>query len=140
MMSWYPWLKSLHLLSVMSWVGGQMLVGLLLWRHAREAERTGLDVERFVLRVWLNPAMLIALVSGVLTAGLLGREFLQQAGWLGWKLIAVLGLTALHGMLIAQLNWLRADRRAPGHAMRALPMIGTLALAAVAIVLAVTQP
>lgn len=116
----YLLFKSLHIASVITWMGGMVLMSVaFLWLCRAErplSEReTALVVaiKRWDSRV-TSPAMGLAWVFGIVIA-LQGDWFSQP--WLHAKLAIVVVLSALHGNLSASLRRLQADpaRDVPGY-------------------------
>lgn len=112
----YPWIKSLHVVSVILWMGAQFLLPALLIFH-REMAKSSIEMEK-LLRVerWLvgrvmNPAMIAAFVFGGILADSLVGDWREMPRWLALKLGLVLALAALHGRLLRQ-YWRMADGRA----------------------------
>ena len=103
----YPWLKSMHVLSIILWMGAQLLLPILL------ATRRGLGpaspqtdlllkVGHKLISHIMNPAMLSAFMFGALLATVVIDASGQLPLWLGFKLGFVFVLSALHGNLIRQ--------------------------------------
>jgi putative membrane protein len=99
----YPWIKALHVISVIAWMAGMLYLPRLFVYHA-EAEvgsaqsETFKVMERRLLRAIINPAMIAAFVLGGLllaTPGVID----WQSGWIWVKLAAVLVLSGFHGYL-----------------------------------------
>ena len=98
----YLWLKSLHIISVIAWMAGMLYLPRLFVYHAQqtvgsEASATFKIMERRLLKLIMNPAMIVVFVSGFLLIWELGVGVFQE-GWLHAKLMCVVGLAALHGM------------------------------------------
>ncbi len=95
----YLWVKTLHVLAVISWMAGLLYLYRLFVYHAMETE--AVVRERFMLmeRRLLNgigtPAMVVSVLTG-LTMIYQNTEFLKQ-GWLHVKLTLVVGMLASHG-------------------------------------------
>lgn len=105
----YPWIKALHVLSVILWMGAQLTLPLLLAVHrglppASKRAAMLANIERDLIRWLLNPAIVAAFVLG----GLMVYVFALTAGslphWLVVKLVLVLLLSAVHGMLVRELR------------------------------------
>src|ERR1700734_7721 len=99
-MAFYPWLKALHILSVIAWMAGLLYLPRLFVYHA--AARPGSDssetfkvMERRLLYGVMNPALVATYVFGILLASMPGLVEWSR-GWIYVKLAAVLGLTAIH--------------------------------------------
>jgi putative membrane protein len=103
-MSWlapfYPWLKALHIVSIIAWMAGLLYLPRLFVYHAAEppgsaASETFKVMERRLLRAIMNPAMAASLLFGgalLLTPGVVD----WSSGWIHVKLLAVVGLVLLH--------------------------------------------
>ncbi|HWK46862.1 MAG TPA: protoporphyrinogen oxidase HemJ [Stellaceae bacterium] len=109
MLAAYPWLKALHIISVIAWMAGMLYLPRLFVYHAEAAPGSALSetfkiMERKLLRLIMRPAMLATLLFGVLLVGVPGLVDHQQA-WLPVKLLLVAGLLAAHGMMA---RWTRA--------------------------------
>ena len=97
---WNPWIKALHVISVIAWMAGLLYLPRLFVYHA-EAEpgsaqsETFKVMERRLLRAIMNPAMIAAFVFGGLMLATPGRID-WSSGWIWVKLAAVTVLTVLH--------------------------------------------
>jgi len=102
-MNYYLLLKSLHLISVISWMAGLLYLPRLFVYHA-EIKKKNVTGETFKLmekRLFfyiMNPAMIASWLFGVLLIYIIGTENLFNL-WLQLKLIMVLLLTAYHFFL-----------------------------------------
>ena len=99
----FPWLKSLHVIAVISWMAGLLYLPRLFVYHA-EAEPGSQQSETFkVMEAKLSgfimwPAMIGTLLFGF--AMLATPGYLANAGfWLWLKLLLVAGLLASHWFL-----------------------------------------
>ncbi len=96
----YAWITALHVISVIAWMAGLLYLPRLFVYHA-EAE-AGSDksetfkiMERRLLRLIMNPAMIAAFVFGILMLLAPGR-FDWSEGWIWVKAAMIVGLTILH--------------------------------------------
>lgn len=106
----YPWVKSFHVIAVIAWMAGIFYLPRLFVYHV-ESVKDGSEtaalfqiMERKLLRVIMNPAMIVTWVAGlflVLTPGIID----WSAFWPWAKTIAVLGMTWFH-------MWLGGQRKA----------------------------
>ena len=80
----YPWVKSLHVMAVLSWMAGLFYLPRLFVYHAERASRGDqLDetlqvMEHKLLRYIMNPAMVVTWVCGLLlvfTPGIVDWSF-----------------------------------------------------------------
>ncbi len=109
----YPWVKSLHIVAVISWMAGLLYLPRLFVYHvgAEPAVARTLEVmEQRLLRAIMAPAMLAVWALGILLAFTPGAVD-WSAGWFHAKLLLVMLLTVFH-MLCAR--W-RKDLLAPDH-------------------------
>jgi putative membrane protein len=96
----YPWIKALHIISVVAWMAGLLYLPRLFVYHAdagvgSQASETFKVMERRLLRGIMNPAMIATYLFGILLAGTPGVVDWTR-GWIYLKLAAVLTLTVLH--------------------------------------------
>ena len=102
----YPWIKVLHLAAIISWMAGMFYLPRLFVYHAERAEvGSELDttfqlMELKLLKVIINPAMIVAWVCGLIMISQGGFDFGQAWSWI--KIIAVLLMSGFHGWLAAR--------------------------------------
>jgi putative membrane protein len=101
LISYYLWIKALHVISLIAWMAGMFYLPRLYVYHCQvesgspESERFKI-MERRLLRAIINPAMIATALFGillVLTPGVIN----WSAGWWHVKLLALAGLFAFHG-------------------------------------------
>ena len=101
MISLYPWVKSLHIISMVAWMAAMLYLPRLFVYHC-DTKPGSTDSERFkvmeyrLLKQIANPAMIATWVFGillVLTPGVIN----WSAGWWHVKLLCVLLLSGFHG-------------------------------------------
>ena len=96
----YPWLKALHVIAVISWMAGMLYLPRLFFYHcdtipgSPDSERFKL-MERRLLRIIVNPAMVAVWVLG-LTLAFMSGAYTQA--WLMTKVVLVLVLSGVHGL------------------------------------------
>ena len=93
----YLWIKALHIIAIISWMAGMLYLPRLFVYHAKaepgsELSETLKVMERRLLRAIMNPAMLVALITG---GFLLSYQDFSN-GWLHVKLTAVAGMIIMH--------------------------------------------
>ncbi|PWC63679.1 hypothetical protein TSH7_12775 [Azospirillum sp. TSH7] len=98
----YDWIKALHVISIIAWMAGLLYLPRLFVYHCQvsagsEASETFKVMERRLLRVIMNPAMIASYVFGI-TMIVLTPEWMKQ-GWLHAKILFVLLLTVSHMMM-----------------------------------------
>lgn len=97
----YEWLKVLHLVAVISWMVGMFYLPRLFVYHADaapggEPAATFVIMEKRLIKVIMNPAMMVSWVVGLWLAW---NGFGFSGVWLWIKIAAVMGLTAFHVFL-----------------------------------------
>ncbi|PRX37170.1 putative membrane protein [Meinhardsimonia xiamenensis] len=105
----YPWVKSLHVISVVAWMAGLFYLPRLFVYHA-ESVRAGSETDLLfqtmewkLLRVIMNPAMVATWVFGILLALTPGIVD-WGAVWPYSKAVGIVGLTWFH-------HWLARRRK-----------------------------
>ena len=93
----YPWIKALHVISVIAWMAGLLYLPRLFVYHAAVATGSPQDqtfqvMERRLLRAIMNPAMIATYVFGGLMLWV--QDWSQ--GWLHAKLLLVVLRTVMH--------------------------------------------
>jgi protoporphyrinogen IX oxidase len=106
------WVKSLHIIAVISWMAGMLYLPRLFVYHAgvqphSEASELFKVMERRLLRGIMTPALLVVVASGLWLAW---REEFFASPWLHAKLALVLGLLGLHGFFARQTRAFAQDR------------------------------
>ena len=100
----YPWVKSLHVISVIAWMAGLFYLPRLFVYHAEQVGQTGVTHEMFVtmerrlFRAIMNPAMIAAWLFGlmlVFTPGIVDWSSI----WPWTKAASVLAMTWFHHWL-----------------------------------------
>jgi protoporphyrinogen IX oxidase len=110
-MDWYNLARGLHILAVIAWMAGLLFLPRLYAYDAEQADKPDAvrDGMREQLRLWqtrllkiiLNPAMIVALVVGLWLIHLRGAVILAQP-WIWVKLVGVFLLLGWHGFLVAE--------------------------------------
>lgn len=96
----YLVIKSLHIISVIAWMAGMFYLPRLFVYHTRAVKGGELDetlkiMERKLLRIIINPAMILTFIFGFWLIHFTGFS----SGWLHAKLTLVILLSAFHGFL-----------------------------------------
>ena len=106
---WYPWIKSLHVISVIAWMAGMFYLPRLYVYHAEQVERGSATdamfqtMERRLLRAIIDPAMTATWIFGlclVFTPGIVDWSEI----WPWTKAAAVITMSWFHG-------WLSKERK-----------------------------
>ena len=138
----YLWLKAAHIIFVIFWMAGLFMLPRLYVYHqeavagSEEAEKFA-DRERKLIKIILNPAMILVWVLGLALAVTIQA---WTMGWFSAKVLLVLGLSGYHGYLIAYGKKLaRGERPLTGKALRLLNEVPAIAIAII-VVLVVVKP
>ena len=129
----YLWLKALHVVSALIFVGGIFSVTVFL--AAASAEPAANAPLARAIRRWdravTTPAMLLVWAFGLVLA--LSGGWLSH-GWLQAKLVLVMALSVIHGVQSGRLRRLSGGSAAP--ALRLFPLIlgCVIGIAALAVV------
>lgn len=129
--SLYPWIKSLHVMAVISWMAGLFYLPRLFVYHAergldgQEPGQSFVIMEQKLLRLIMNPAMIVTWVAGlclVFTPGIVDWSEI----WPWSKAAAVLGMTWFHHWLGRQRKELAQGRALEGRRYRLMNEVPTL--------------
>src|SRR5262245_6039709 len=108
----YPWIKAVHVIAVISWMAGMLYLPRLFIYHCDAAPGSVMSetfkvMERRLLQIIINPAMIVTWVLGLWLAWQGG---LFTAGWLHAKLALVLALSGVHGYFSGAVRRFAQDR------------------------------
>jgi protoporphyrinogen IX oxidase len=136
------WLKALHIVAVISWMAGLLYLPRLFVYHA-EAEPGSKQSETFkvmewrLLRLIMNPAMIVVWVTGPLLAWQTG---MMHDRWLAAKFVLVVLLSAYHHALGAWRKAFAEDRnKHPAKYFRIANEVPTVLMVGI-VVLVVVKP
>lgn len=96
----YPWIKALHIISVIAWLAGLLYLPRLFVYHCdvmpgSPEDRRFQTMERRLLRAIMNPAMILVYIFGLLLLATPGMVDWSM-GWIHVKLLGVAVLTIMH--------------------------------------------
>jgi protoporphyrinogen IX oxidase len=140
----YPWIKALHIVSVVAWMAGLLYLPRLFVYHAdapagSDKAETFKIMERRLLHGIMNPALLGVVILGTLLAVTPGLIDWRQ-GWIWTKLALVAGLFGFHHALAHWRKQFAADRYPHTarffRAINELPMLALIAI----VILVVVKP
>jgi protoporphyrinogen IX oxidase len=140
----YPWVKSIHIISMVAWMAGLLYLPRLYVYHAMapvgsDRSATFKVMERRLLRGIMNPAMVATWFLGLALAGTPGVVDWRM-GWIWAKLALVAGLTLFHGLLTRWQNAFASDHNTHStRFFRAVNELPTLALIGI-VLLVVVKP
>lgn len=138
----YLWVKAVHVVAIISWMAGMLYLPRLFIYHC-EAEKgsrqseTFKVMERRLLQLIINPAMIVSWVLGLWLAWQAG--FFTD-GWLHAKLAAALALSGVHGYFSAAVRiFARDENRKPARHWRIMNEVPTVLMILI-VVLVVVKP
>lgn len=138
----YPWVKAAHIVFVIFWMSGLFMLPRFFVYHQEapagsDEERKWVDREARLLRIVLNPSMIVVWILGLTLMVDTGAFFYA---WFHLKLLAVLGLSAYHGWMAGYAKKLaRGERSATGRTLRIANEVPSIA-AAVIVILVIVRP
>jgi len=138
----YAWLKAGHIIFVIFWMAGLFMLPRYFVYHQEAAadspeNAVWIDRERKLLKIILNPALIVVWVLGLLLAYTTGA---WTQGWFHAKLLLVLALSGYHGYLAGYHKKLaRGERSLTGKQLRLFNEVPGIA-AALIVVLVVVRP
>lgn len=140
----YPWVKSLHVISLIAWMAALLYLPRLFVYHC-DLVRGSAESERFkvmeyrLMKLIMNPAMIATWVFGLtlmLTPGVVD----WHAGWWHVKLTCVILMSGVHGVLSARRRAFQEDRNTkPQRYFRILNEVPA-ALMVVIVVMVIVKP
>jgi putative membrane protein len=141
----YLTLKAFHIIAVIAWMAGMLYLPRLFVYHASakpgsELSETFKVMEWRLLKLIINPAMIVVWLLGLTLIWLMGKDAFLQAGWLHAKLVLVLAMSGLHGYFARLVKQFAADRNTrPPRFYRVVNEIPTVLLILI-VILAVVKP
>ena len=129
-----PWIRAGHIIFVIFWVAGMMyLPRLFVYHHQAEPggkmEQALIDQERRLLKIIINPAMIIAFLLGLILLWFRASDLIRFS-WLWVKLILLVFLFSIHGEFSKdRKKFARGERPKSEKLYRVLnevPAVGTL--------------
>ena len=140
--NFYLWAKAFHVIAVIAWMAGMLYLPRLFVYHCEttpgsaESERFK-KMERRLLKVIINPAMIAVWVLGLYLAILSGA---WEQHWLQAKFVLVLAMNAVHGLYAHWVKRFAADANTHSAGFyRAWNEVPTLLMMAI-VILAVVKP
>ncbi len=138
----YLWAKAIHVIAVISWMAGMLYLPRLFVYHSEakpgspESE-TFKVMERRLLRLIINPAMIVTWVFGLWLAW---DGFGFHGGWLHAKIALVVLMSGAHGYFSAAVRKFAADANTkPARHWRIMNEVPTLLMIAI-VVLVIVKP
>ena len=118
-MNYYLLFKSLHLISVISWMAGLLYLPRIFVYHAQNNNEIQIKevfkvMERKLYLYIMTPAMILSWIFGLLLIHSIGFQQLGQT-WMVLKIVFVLFLTVYHFYLGNILNQFKVDQNNRSH-------------------------
>jgi putative membrane protein len=141
----YPWIKALHVISVIAWMAGLLYLPRLFVYHTQaapgsEASETFKVMERRLLRGIMLPASIATWLFGIVLLLTPGVVAWKSDGWIYIKLAGVLVLTWFHHWLGWRRRDFAADRNTiSGRSYRLMNELPTVALVVI-VVMVIVRP
>ncbi len=128
----YPWVKSIHIMAVLSWMAGLFYLPRLFVYHVEQAkngdqlDQTFQVMERRLLRAIMNPAMVVAWFCGlmmVFTPGIVDwSEF-----WPWTKGVSIIMMTWFHHWLgLRRKDFVNGNNTLTGRSYRMMNEVPTI--------------
>ena len=133
----YPWIKSFHVMAVISWMAGLFYLPRLYVYHAERGRGAGVEpddsfavMEFKLLRVIMGPASIATWIAGlalVFTPGIVDWSMV----WPWTKGASVIAMTLFHHWLMIQRRRLAAGQGLTGRQYRMMNEVPTLLMAGI---------
>ena len=141
----YLWLKAFHIIAVIAWMAGMLYLPRLFVYHC-QAEPGSIQSETFkvmerrLLKLIINPAMIATWLLGLTLIWLMGLDAFLQAGWLHAKLALVLAMSAVHGFFVRWVKNFATDSNVHSQKFYRIANEKPTALLILIVILAVVKP
>lgn len=138
------WIKALHVIAVIFWMAGMMYLPRLYVYHwisepDGEMEKALIGQEHRLLKIIINPAMMISFIFGLILV-VLRHDQLASISWLWVKLVAVFALFYVHGILAAdRKKFARGERPRSEKFYRVLNEVPAI-LIIIIVIMAIVEP
>ena len=113
--TFYPWIKTLHIISVISWMAGLLYLPRLFVNHVEhgpvgsETSEVFKGMEERLMRIIMAPAMIATWVFGLMLAFTPG--IVDWSSFYPWiKAVMIIGMTGFHHWLIKVRKEFAADK------------------------------
>jgi putative membrane protein len=141
----YHWVKALHIIAVIAWMAGMLYLPRLYVYHTQvvlgsEASELFKIMERRLLRLIINPAMIVAWCAGLYLVYYTNALDPVNGTWMHWKFTMLIGMQIAHAMLARHRRQFAADKNTKStRYYRILNEIPTLLLIII-VILVVVRP
>ncbi|WP_371396572.1 protoporphyrinogen oxidase HemJ [Fretibacter rubidus] len=138
----YLWVKAAHLCAVIFWMAGLLYLPRLYVYHSAskpggELEAKMIEAAEKLMRIIMNPAMIVAFLLGLVLIGY-NIETLKNSAWLWIKLVLVFFLMGYHGFLSKMRKRFKAGQRPKSEKffrmINEIPAVATIIIVVMAIV------
>jgi putative membrane protein len=142
--TYYLWFKVLHVVAFTSWMAGMFYLPRLYVYHTRvaagsEADRLFQVMEAKLLRIIMNPAMILTFIAGGLMVVANPAMMIGQ-GWMHAKIGLVVAMAGCHGYLaITRKRFAQGQNHYPERFFKILNEVPTV-IFIIIVILAVTRP
>jgi len=138
----YLWIKSFHVIAVISWMAGMLYLPRLFVYHAGSTPGSGQwetfkVMERRLLRFIMGPAMGVTWILGIVLV--LQGQWLG-AGWFHAKIVLVVVMSIVHGLFSHWANDFAHDRNPRSQKFYRIANEIPTAILIVIVILAVVKP
>ncbi|MDE0994752.1 MAG: protoporphyrinogen oxidase HemJ [Rhodospirillales bacterium] len=128
----YPWAKTVHIISIISWMAGLLYLPRIMVYHVEKAvvgdeiDAIFQVMEQRLFKLIMTPAMISAWIFGLLLA-ITPRVINWSLSWPWLKLLAVVLLTAFHYWINARRkDFLRGENQLTSRHFRMLNEVPTV--------------
>jgi len=137
----YLWFKTIHILAVIAWVAGLLLLPRYFVLHSQidPGDPTSaklITMESKLRRIIITPAMIATWLFGILLVAALWPG-IMSAGWFHVKLTLVIILSGYHGFLVKLAKEFKRGERRRGHKfyrmVNEIPFILTIIIVAMVV-------
>lgn len=140
----YLWVKSLHIIAVISWMAGMLYLPRLFVYHTQvkvgsEASELFKVMERRLLRFIINPAMIIAWAAGLWLIYITNALDVGQSGkWMHYKLMLLVAMQISHAVMArCRRKFMNDENKYPAKFYRILNEVPTILMIGIVIMVVV---
>ena len=144
MVTYYLWVKALHIISFTAWMAGLFYLPRLFVYHCKatansESSEMLEKMESKLLRIIMNPAMILTFIFGILLIHING-DILLKSGWFHVKMLFVFILAGFHGFLaVSRKKFVNGNNNYSERFFRLANEIPTLCLFII-VIMAIVKP
>lgn len=144
LLSFYPWSKALHVISMTAWMAGLFYLPRLFVYHVESGKKNNVVHETFctmekkLLRFIMNPAMISTWVFGIILSITPGIISWSQDIWIYPKLFSVFILTWVHHWLaLRRLDFINGRNTVSSRTYRVMNEVPTICLVVIVLMVIV---